>query len=64
MIIKTFEGRDGLACTVEVQYQNHKENVKRITKRGMRDITNVHPVVEIGISAELHSFAEAAKDIL
>ena len=50
--------------TVEVQCQNHNENTKRTTKRGVRDITVVHPVDEIGISAELNSFAEAAKDIL
>ena len=64
IVIKTFEGRDGFVRTVEVQYQNHNENAKRTTKRGVRDITVVHPVDEIGISAELNSFAEAAKDIL
>ena len=64
IVSKTFEGRDGLVRAVEVQYQNHNESAKRTTKRGVREITVVHPVDEIGISAELNNFAEAAKDIL
>ena len=63
IVTKTFEGRDGLIRTIEVQYQNHNEDVKRVTKRGVRDITVIHPVNEIGISAELNSLAEDVKEL-
>ena len=49
---------------VEVQYQNHNEAVKRTTKRGVCDITVVHPVDERGISAESNNFAEATTEML
>ena len=54
MIISTFVGRDGLICVVDIEYQNNNEN----TKRGVRDIVVIHPVEEIGISAELHDFVK------
>ena len=50
--------------TMEIQYQNHNEKVKRTTMRGVRNITVVYPIDEIGISAELNEFAEAAKKVL
>ena len=64
IIVKTVEGRDGLVRNVTIEYQNNTENTKRTTNRHVRDITVVHPVDEIGISAELSSFAEAAQDLL
>ena len=63
IISKTFEGRDGLIRTVEVEYQNSNENIKRVTKRGVREITVIHPVDELGISAELNEFAKTAKNL-
>ena len=58
IVSKTFEGKDGLIRSVEIEYQNSNENVRRVTRRGVREITVVHPVNEIGISAELNKFAE------
>ena len=61
IVTKTFESRDGLVRSVEVQYQNSNENTKRFTKRGVRDIIVVHPVDELGISAELDELAKNLK---
>ena len=57
----TFESRDGLIREVLVEYQNHSENVKRTTKRCVRDIVVIHPVEELGISKELHALSESTK---
>ena len=57
----TFVGRDGLIRAVNIEYQNSSEKCKRFTKRGVRDIIVIHPVDEIGISAELNEFAEKMK---
>ena len=64
IIVKTVEGRDGLVRNVTVEYQNSSEATKRTTNRHARDIVVIHPVDEIGIAAELSSFAEAAQDLL
>ena len=61
MIISTFVGRDGLIRVVDIEYQNNNENTKRTTKRGVRDIVVIHPVEEIGISAELHDFVKKCR---
>ena len=61
IIIATFESKDGLIRVVEVQYQNSNENVKRTTKRCVRELIVVHPVDELGIQAELDDFAEQAE---
>ena len=58
IVTKTFESKDGLIRSVEVQYQNFNENVKRSSKRGVRDIIVIHPVDELGISAELDDLAK------
>ena len=57
IVLTTFESKDGLIRVVEVQYQNFKENVKRTTKRCVRELVVIHPVDEIGIQAELDDFA-------
>ena len=62
IIVKTVEGRDGLIRTVEIQYQNHSEQTKRTTKRGVRDIIIIHPVEDIGLSAELNELAKSAEN--
>ena len=46
-------GKDGNIRKVEVEYQNHNENVKRYSIRGVRELVVVHPVDEPGINAEL-----------
>ena len=45
IVLATFEGKDGLTRVVEVQYQNSNETVKRTTKRCVRELVIVHPVV-------------------
>ena len=53
IVTVTYESKDGIVRAVEVEYQNSSENVKRTTKRGVRDLVVIHEVDEIGISAEL-----------
>ena len=50
-------GRDGHVRTVEVEYQNHNEGVKRYTSRGVRDLVVIQPLDEPGINAELAEMA-------
>ena len=45
--------KDGLIRTAEIEFQNHSENVKRTTTRGVREIVVIHPVDEIGMNKEL-----------
>ena len=59
LVVTTLESRDGLIRTVEVEYQNAGEKVKRRTRRSVRDLVIIHPVDELGISKELHDFASA-----
>ena len=54
MVKKLHPSRDGLVRTVDVAYQNHNENVKRVTTRGVRELVVIHPVEELGLSKELH----------
>ena len=57
-IIKTvYPGKDGRIRAVEVEYQNAEENVKRITKRGVKELIMIHPVDELGIFNELDDLA-------
>ena len=58
LVLTTFESKDGLIRVVEVQYQNYNENIKRTTKRGVCELIVIHPIDELGIQAELDSFAE------
>ena len=53
IVTVTYESKDGIVRVVEVEYQNASENVKRTTKRGVRDLVVIHEVDEIGISSEL-----------
>ena len=62
IVASTIIGRDGNIRVVEIEYQNHSENVKRITKRGVRDIIVIHPIDEIGISRELQEFADTIQN--
>ena len=47
--------RDGKISEVEVEYNNHTENVKRHTNRGVREIVVIHPVNELGIMHEINA---------
>ena len=57
LVISTCMGKDGHIRTVDIEYQNHNEGVKRRTKRGVRDLVIIHPVDELGISRELYDLA-------
>ena len=43
----TIDGKDGKVRKIEVEYQNHQENVKRTTIRGVRDVIVIHTVEEM-----------------
>ena len=58
IIKKVLPSSDGLVRKVEVEYQNSTENVKRVTKRGIRELVIVHPIDEIGIDRELAEMSE------
>ena len=49
--------RDGKIRGIEVEYQNHNENVKRRTIRGVREIVVIHPVDELDIMHELSTLS-------
>ena len=49
--------RDGKIRQVELEYQNHHENVKRKTNRGTREICVIHPFDDIGLIRELNILA-------
>ena len=57
--------KDGRIRTVDIEYKNHNENVKRVTNRGVRDLVLIHPIDEMGISKELCEMANVSeqKDI-
>ena len=44
IVVTTIVSRDGIIRAVESQYQNHRENVIRITNRGVRDLIVIHPI--------------------
>ena len=41
------KGKDGRVRTIEVEYQNHNEKIKRTTTRGVRDVVLIHRVDEL-----------------
>lgn len=57
IIKKVYPGKDGRIRAVDVEYQNSGENVKRTTKRGVRELVMIHPVDELGIFYELNELA-------
>ena len=61
IVVTILESRDGIIRSVKVEYQNHKENTKRQTKRGVRELIVIHQIDEIGISKELHDLANTVK---
>ena len=58
IVVQTIEGRDGLIREVMVEYQNHGENTKRRTNRGVKELIVIHAVDEIGIAQELAEMAD------
>ena len=57
-IVKRVEvGRDQKIRSVIVEYMNHNENVKRETRRAVREIVVIYPVDELGIISELGEIA-------
>ncbi len=58
MVVSVHPSKDGLIRSVDIEYQNHNENIKRQTKRGVREVVVIHPVGELGISRELYDLAQ------
>ena len=57
-MVKSVEiSRDNKVRSVIVEYMNHKENIKRETRRAVREIVVIHPVGELGIVRELGEIA-------
>ena len=42
IIIDYIKSRDAIIRTVEIEYRNHNENMKRRTRRGVRDLIVIH----------------------
>ena len=63
MVTSVRASSDGLIRSVEITYQNHSENVKRVTTRGVRELIVIHPVEQLGISKELHDLATKSNSI-
>ena len=63
IVTSVYPGKDGCIRSIDVEYQNSNENVKRKTKRGVREITVIHPLDELGISRELHNLAVDAENL-
>ena len=53
-VSKVYEGKDGRVRRADVEYQNHNEEVKRSTERGVRELVVVHPIDELDIYTQLH----------
>ena len=60
IVVQTIEGRDGLIREVMVEYQNHGEDTKRRTNRGVKELIVIHAVDEIGIAQELAEMADGS----
>ena len=58
IISKIYPGKDGRIRAVDVEYQNAGENVKRTSKRGVRELVMIHPIDELGIFGELSELAK------
>ena len=53
--------RDNGVRRVMVEYQNHNENVKRVTDRSVRDLILIYPVDQPGIMHNLSKVYECSK---
>ena len=58
IVVSLKPSKDGRIRTVEIEYQNAAEKVKRITTRGVRELVVIHPVDEIGLSSELYALKQ------
>ena len=57
-MVKSVEiSRDNKVRSIIVEYMNHKENIKRETRRAVHEIVVIHPVGELGIVRELGEIA-------
>ena len=62
IVVRTVESKDGIIRSVEVEYQNPGENIKRRTTRGVRELVVVHPVDELSLSKELSDLAAGGSE--
>ena len=52
--------KDGISRTVIVEYQNAEEKVKRTTKRGVRELSLIQHIDEVGV---MHELSDAARSV-
>ena len=53
MLSQLCDTKDGHVRTVEIEYVNYKENTRRKTRRGVRNIVIIHPIEELDLYQEL-----------
>ena len=56
------KGTDGKVRTIEVEYQNHNEGVKRTTVRGVRDVVIIYRVDELSSEDNLYFLCSLRTD--
>ena len=44
-----YKGKDGLIRKVDVEYKNPNEGIRRVTRRGVRELVIIFPVDELYI---------------
>ena len=49
LVTHIYESRDGFVRKAEIEYQNHSENTKRTTVRGVRELVVIHKFEETSI---------------
>ena len=52
------KGKDGRIRRALVEYQNHNEDTKRSTERGVRELVVIHPIDELDIYTQLNELHE------
>ena len=53
LVKHVYESRDGFVRKAEIEYQNHSENTKRTTVRGVRELVVIHKFEETSIDEVL-----------
>ena len=49
IVVSIHPSKDGVVRKVEVEYQNHTEDVKWTTERGVRDLVIIHSIKDIDL---------------
>ena len=54
LVKDTYESRDGNVRKADIEYQNHTENCKRTTTRGVRELVIIHRFEEVSMEEMLY----------